>query len=260
MTTFSSTSDAITSMWRQSKPPIHVATFDSDYNLAVEQNQPRLHNIGFQPWNPSQNPNSNRFTKEIPYHCFIDSYDIGQECVTREFRQTRSATPVVDSVPQDIRRWNPNVPATTLTESHYRASWIDLFSSLYSENADRRKLSLRVLFGYRQRIEVLCNDGDLDGITINKASIQDFWSFVESVPFASKAEIVLVENGNLRAVWDGEDGSHLGFQFLGDHMVQYVIFRRRHGSGHVSRVAGRDTLEGVKKQVRNFDLEALLKA
>ena len=42
-------------------------------------------------------------------------------------------------------------------------------------------------------------------------------------------------------------------------MVQYVIFRRRHGSGHVLRVAGRDTLEGVKWQVRNFDLEALLK-
>lgn len=135
----------------------------------------------------------------------------------------------------------------------------DVVSKGNSENADRRDLSLGALFEYGQRIEILRNDGDLDGITINKASIQDFWSFVESVPFACKAEIVLVDNGNLRAVWNGEDGSHLGFQFFGDHMVQYVIFRRRQGSGHVSRVAGRDTLEGVKRQVQNFDLETLLK-
>ena len=89
-----------------------------------------------------------------------------------------------------------------------------LVSEGNSENADRRELSLGVFFDYGQRIEILRNDGDLDGITVNKASIQDFWSFVESVPFASKAEIVLVDNGNLRAVWDGEDGSHLGLQFL----------------------------------------------
>ena len=259
MRTLSSTSDAITSVWRQLEPPIQVATFDSNLELAVEENHPRLYNIGFQPWNPSQNPNLNRLTRELSYHFFINAFDTGQECVTGEFGPTFGAAPVVDSVAQDILRCLHKVPVTTLTESHYRERWIDLFSTLYSENAERRELSLEVLFDYGQRIEILRNDGDLDGITVNKASVQDFWSFVESVSFECKAEIVLVDNGNLRAVWDGEDGSHLGFQFLGDHMVQYVIFRRRQGSGHVSRVAGRDTLEGVKRQVQNFDLETLLK-
>lgn len=259
MTTLSSTSDAITSMWQQSEPPIQVATFDSDLELAVEENQPRLHNVWYHHWNPSQNPILNRPTREIPHHFFINTYDIGQECVTGEFWPTLSSAPVVDFVAQDILRWIQSVHVTTLTESLYRERWIDLFSTLYSDNAEKREHSLEALFDYGQRIEILRDDGDLDGITVNKASVQDFWSFVESVPFASKAEIVLVDNGNLRAVWDGEDGSHLGFQFLGDHMVQYVIFRRRHGSGHVSRVAGRDTLEGVKRQVRNFDLETLLK-
>jgi len=140
-----------------------------------------------------------------------------------------------------------------------RERFQDLVNKGNSANADRRKLSLGVFFDYGQRIEILRDDGDLDGITVNKASAKDFWSFVESGPFASKAEIVLVDNGNLRAIWDGEDGSHLALQFFGGHMVQYVLFGRRHGSDPVSRVAGRGTLDDVKRQVRNFDLETLLR-
>ena len=113
---------------------------------------------------------------------------------------------------------------------------------------------------YRSRIEALRSDAEFDGFIVNEASERDFWSFVNSVSFLRKAEVVLVDNGNLRAVWDGKDGSHLGLQFLGNRLVEYVIFKRRQTDRDVSRAAGRDTLDGIKKQIHAFDLTLLLLA
>ncbi len=111
---------------------------------------------------------------------------------------------------------------------------------------------------YRNRIEVLRSDAQPDGFAMNEASEADFWSFIESISSAQKAGLVLLDNGNLRAVWKGEDGSHLGLQFLGNRLVEYVIFKRRQATKDVSRVAGRDTIKGIKKQIRASDLTVLM--
>ena len=69
-----------------------------------------------------------------------------------------------------------------------------------------------------------------------------------------------MKNGNLRAVWDDDnDGDrHVALQFLGGGHVQYVIFKRRPGVVKVSRVAGADTLDGIRRQVQAFDLNPLV--
>ena len=131
----------------------------------------------------------------------------------------------------------------------------DLFMA---EVTARRQQMLAIRQAYRDRIETLRSDAGLDGFLVNKASERDFWSFAQSVPFAQKADVVLVDNGNLRLIWDSEDGTHLGLQFLGHRTLQYVIFRRRQGNSNISRVAGRDTLEGVAQQIRAFGLGPLL--
>ena len=131
----------------------------------------------------------------------------------------------------------------------------DLFMA---EVADNIRQTLVIGQAYRNRIESLRSDAALDGFLVNKASERDFWSFVKSMPFAQEADVVLVDNGNLRAIWDREDGTHLGLQFLGNRTLQYVIFRRRQGSSNISRVAGRDTFEGVSQQVQAFGLKPLL--
>ena len=113
---------------------------------------------------------------------------------------------------------------------------------------------------YRSRIEELRRFAALDGFSVSKASEKDFWSFLKSESFGCEAEMVLLDNGNLRVIRDDEDGNHIGLQFLGNGRLQYVIFRRQKGSSHVSRVAGRDTFDGVRSQVRLFELESLLKA
>lgn len=53
---------------------------------------------------------------------------------------------------------------------------------------------------YRNRIEVLRSDAQLDGFAMNEASEVDFWSFIEPMSSAQKAGLVLLDNGNLRAV------------------------------------------------------------
>jgi len=67
-----------------------------------------------------------------------------------------------------------------------------------------------------------------------------------------------MDNGNLRAVWKDEQGAHLGLQFLGGGMVQYVIFKRRRQEQPVSRVSGCDSLEGLERQIDAFELHSLL--
>lgn len=111
---------------------------------------------------------------------------------------------------------------------------------------------------YRRRIEDLRDYGEDDEIQVKKDSERDFWSFVRSAPLSQKAALFLMDNGNLRAVWKGEDSSHIGLQFLGQKKAEYVIFKRQKGSEDVSRVAGVDTLVGVRQRIRDFNLTSLV--
>ena len=58
---------------------------------------------------------------------------------------------------------------------------------------------------------------------------------------------MLMDNGNLRAIWRDGQGTHLGLQFLGGGMVQYVIFKKRAKEQSLSRATGRDSLEGLER-------------
>lgn len=134
----------------------------------------------------------------------------------------------------------------------------DLRTQYLSELAAKESEARRTFQAYRLRIEALHNDAALDGFAVNEASREDFWSFVGSLFHAQKAGLVLMDNGNLRAVWKGANGSHVGLQFLGGRTIEYVIFKRRQAARDISRVAGRDTLDGIKKQLLAFDLTAMM--
>lgn len=115
---------------------------------------------------------------------------------------------------------------------------------------------LNVIHAYSERLNLLHYYAGQDGIVVNEDSEKGFWAFISSVPSFLAGDLVLLDNGNLRVVWAGEDNeSHLGLQFLGNDMVQYVIFKQRPFSRMVSRVAGRDSFTGIRKQIRTFGLE-----
>jgi len=111
---------------------------------------------------------------------------------------------------------------------------------------------------YEDRIRELCGYAAEDGYYLRTMSCQDFWHFVKAEPDIRRGSLVLGDNGNLRAVWQHGNGTHLGLQFLGAGVVQYVIFKRHKPAQPISRVVGRVTFEGLKRQLVAFDLHSLL--
>ena len=113
---------------------------------------------------------------------------------------------------------------------------------------------------YRERLANLREAAEEEGIEWSEASQQDFEAFVTGNPGWRKGSVVLMDNGNLRTVWDDEhdDDRHVALQFLGGGQVQYVMFKLRPGARQASRVAGNDTFDGIKRQVAAFDLNPLV--
>ena len=111
---------------------------------------------------------------------------------------------------------------------------------------------------YKKRIRMLTEQAELDGYSLRQPSKAAFLEFLEKNPLISRGRLVLMENGNLRAVWKDENGTHIGLQFLNNRSIQYVIFKQRETSAPVSRVYGRDTMKGISKQIDAFDLDDVL--
>ncbi len=111
---------------------------------------------------------------------------------------------------------------------------------------------------YQRRIKELERFGALDNIAPNSDSKKDFWHFVTSEPAVCKAGLVLLDNGNLRAVWKGSDKSRIGMEFRGGRMIRYVIFKYSPAGKSVRRIVGTATLDEVKQQICKLDLKQLV--
>ena len=132
------------------------------------------------------------------------------------------------------------------------------FGSLDSESNLKAQQTHDTIFGYEKRIQFLKTQAEYDGYSLNGDSQDAFWVFFKQNPFLKRGCLVLMENGNLRVVWKGENGSHIGLQFLNSNLIQFVIFARRDPLAPISRVVGRDTMEGIKRQIDAFDLSGML--
>jgi hypothetical protein len=110
----------------------------------------------------------------------------------------------------------------------------------------------------RARIDALREDAQDEGIQTCDASEYDLHRFLLTWAGASDPLISLLDNGNFRILWDSEDGRQIGLQFLGSDLVQFVLFAKREGVDQLSRSAGRDTVDGVVRQIRGLDLLSLL--
>ena len=144
---------------------------------------------------------------------------------------------------------------TTITELLVRV--IDPRRVANTELVEKAKAMKAVYRAFFARIETLRSDAALDGFSLSKASERDFWAFIKSAPFIKKGNLLLMDNGNLRAAWKDNEGNHIGLQFLGNRSIQYVIFKNR-AAGRVSRVAGCDTQKSIERQILVFDLKPLL--
>ena len=131
----------------------------------------------------------------------------------------------------------------------------EISNSFYEEFNQRAQYFLDSLSNYVKRIQDLKEIGLDDGISLNPDSISACLKFFFANPFLKLAGLIVKENGNLRAIWEGENEVHVGLQFLGDQSLQYVIFKQRTPEAPVSRVSGRDTMDGIMHQIEAFDLK-----
>lgn len=122
----------------------------------------------------------------------------------------------------------------------------------------KAKATWEIHHSYLSRIEFLREEATAEGIIFNKDSERDFRMFIELAPSVRRGSLFLMDNGDLRVVWDDGRDNLVGLQFLGNSLVRYVVFNRRVEDASVSRVAGTDTLEGVNAQIQAFELENLL--
>lgn len=114
------------------------------------------------------------------------------------------------------------------------------------------------LNAYRERIATLREYGQADGVTLRPESEAAFFDFIKANAYARRASLVLLDNGNLRAVWKDDDGNHVGVQFHGEQVASCVIFKRQAHGAETDRVVGKVTLDRVRKQIRAFGLDGLV--
>ncbi len=149
---------------------------------------------------------------------------------------------------RSVRESRPN--ASVYDESEASPGIVD-----FTERACKAQRNF--VSSYRSRIEYLRSEATHDGYPLNKDSEADFWQFVRLASSIRRAGLVLMDNGNLRAVWKDSQGSRIGLQFLGDGMAQYVMFGRNGSERQRSRVSGRASLGAVLRQIEVFDLGEL---
>ncbi|MCY4127771.1 MAG: hypothetical protein OXG15_00885 [Gammaproteobacteria bacterium] len=120
------------------------------------------------------------------------------------------------------------------------------------------KTKRRGIQEYESRLAYLRDEAEDDDCVINPHSETDFRHFIESRPRLRKGDLVLMDNGNLRAIWESYDGAQLGLQFLGGGSVQFVVFTQRPSGNQISRVTGRDSMTGLEQLIRALDVQSLL--
>jgi hypothetical protein len=97
-------------------------------------------------------------------------------------------------------------------------------------------------------------EDDEDIEAVNEDSISDFWAFMEDNLYSRRSGLVLLDNGDLRAVWRENGGNNVGLEFQGDGSILYVMFKRHPDGRKADRDAGITTFDGVVDKLREMDL------
>lgn len=109
---------------------------------------------------------------------------------------------------------------------------------------------------YRRRIALLRSLAEEEGIELSTLSEDDFFDFACTEPRTKVASLVLLDNGNLRAVWRSGQ-QEVGAQFHGGGSVQYLISREG-DDGNIVHAARRATFEEFSVAIESAGLGRLL--
>ena len=109
-----------------------------------------------------------------------------------------------------------------------------------------------------QRLQFLRVEAEIENMPFSESSQAALWSFLQEVEPTARPRLYLNENGNLRALWKNSDGEQIGLEFLGNHAIQYVIFRRRERIGTMARLVGIESDDRIFAHIRASNAQGLL--
>src|SRR5262245_29613283 len=121
--------------------------------------------------------------------------------------------------------------------------------------AARRELTARL----HGRVGELKRLGVEEGLPWSSASEDDFWAFVSLQPTLREPGLILMDNGNLRAVWRNAAGEQVALEFRGYHQVYFVFFARRTEGPPMARSAGEDSILRIGDKIAGDNLTGLLR-
>ena len=136
----------------------------------------------------------------------------------------------------DAQSWIIPNDADNLVDVRPSSAWID---DLCSRISDLKEISIEEELPY------------------NEKSAQDSIDFAKSINSSVKPSAFLIGNGNIRLLWL-KNNEQIGLQFLGDGLVQYVMFARR--EKQIAPHMGSDDTETITRQISALGLRHLLKS
>ena len=98
---------------------------------------------------------------------------------------------------------------------------------------------------YERRIETLLGYASEEGIVARDETRTDLNLFVDTTIPTSKAMLIIMDNGNLRATWR-EDRSRLSLEFIGERLVHYVVFIPEDPSGQPFERSGKCSFDDIR--------------
>ena len=118
-------------------------------------------------------------------------------------------------------------------------------------------LSLRYI--YRHRIAELRDLTMGEDFSVSPKSERYFWDFFQKLRPLREAELAIISDGTLSAIWDGNNGDYVGVEFLDSGQLLYTIFKG--GIDSANRICEADygDREHVESRIRHYNLDTLLK-
>ena len=175
-------------------------------------------------------------------------------------RSIATATPLEEGALPLLRR--RGVPREHSSRSSATATEAETLDPL-SEHIVRKAIELAQKDQLaRVRIEERLRELHVDALRnadpFSESSLADLRSFLSLTPLTERPSIFLLDDGNLRAVWRNAAKEQVGLQFLGNGVVQFVIFVQRRNPPIMSRTAGIDGLANIWTRITDSACNRLL--
>jgi hypothetical protein len=138
------------------------------------------------------------------------------------------------------------------------AAWSPVDEALAHEA--RQKVAQRELTArLHARIGELKRLGAEEGLQWSPASEDDLWAFVSLWPSLREPGLILMDNGNLRAVWRNVAGEQVALEFRGYRQVYFVFFAQRFEGPPMARSIGEDSVARIGHKIAGDNLTGLLR-